>query len=74
VADPVADLVGEDGSQDAERDGAPEAELTLLDQHARGKEYDSARETDARGPEHHAEENDQVPVLLDQEIELAVDA
>jgi hypothetical protein len=74
VADPVADLVDDDGSYDAERYGAPEADLTLLDQHAGGKEYGSARETDASGPEHHAEENDQVPVMLDQGIELAVDA
>jgi hypothetical protein len=29
---------------------------------AGGKEYGSARETDARGAEHHAEENDQVPL------------
>jgi hypothetical protein len=36
--------------------------------------FHAARETDASGPEHHAEENDQVPVMLDQGIELAVDA
>jgi hypothetical protein len=46
----------------------------LANELAGGKEYGSARETDARGPEHHAEENDQVPVMLDQGIELAVDA
>jgi hypothetical protein len=38
------------------------------------RKYGSVRETDARGHEHHAEENDQAPVLLDQEIELAIDA
>ena len=45
----------------------------LANQLAGGKEYGSARETDARGPEHHAEENDRVLVMLDQGIELAVD-
>ena len=74
MADPVADLVTDDGPKDAERYGATEAEVALLDQHVGGKEYGSARETDACGPEHHAKEYDQVPVLLDQEIELAVDA
>jgi hypothetical protein len=74
VADPVADLVTDDSPEDAERYGATEAEVALLDQHAGGKEYGSARETDACGPEHHAEENDQVPVMLDQEMEWAVDA
>src|SRR5918995_259788 len=29
-----------------------------------------ARERDARGPEHHAEEDDQVPVVLDQGIDI----
>jgi hypothetical protein len=74
VSDPVADLVTDDSPEDAERYSATEAEVALLDQHAGGQEYGSARETDARGPEHHAEENDQVPVMLDQEMELAVDA
>ena len=46
----------------------------LANELAGGKEHGSARETDASGPEHHAEENDQVPVMLDQGIELAVDA
>jgi hypothetical protein len=70
----VADLVTDDSPEDAERYGSTGADLTLLDQHAGGKEYGSARETDASGPEHHAEENDQVPVMLYQGIELAVDA
>ena len=74
MADPVADLVDDDGSWDAERYMSLEAELTLLDRHAGGKEYGSARQTDARGPEYHTEENDQVPVMVDQKIDLAVDA
>jgi hypothetical protein len=74
VASPVADLVTDDSPEDAESYGASEAEVALLDQDAGGKEFGSARETDARGLEHHAEENDQIPVMLDQGIELAVDA
>lgn len=46
----------------------------LANELAGGKEYGSARETEARGPDHHAEENDPVLVMLDQGIELAVDA
>src|SRR5918994_5086022 len=43
--------------------------MTLLNQYASGQEYGRARERDTRGPEHHAEEDDQVPVVLDQGIE-----
>src|SRR5215208_610127 len=70
VAHPVADLVADDGPEDAEDYGAPEAEVTLLDQHPRGQEYGRTREGDAHGPEHHAEEDDQVPVVLDQGVEV----
>ena len=74
VADPVAELVTDDSPEYAERYGATSASVALLDQHAGGKEYGSARETDSRGPGHPAEGNDRVAVMLDQGIELAVDA
>src|SRR5215210_8413199 len=66
VAHPVADLVADDGPEDAEDYGAPEAEVTLLDQHPGGQEYGRARERYTHRPEHHAKEDDQVPVVLDQ--------
>src|ERR671910_277333 len=48
--------------------------MTLLNQYASGQEYGRARERDTRGPEHHAEEDDQVPVVLDQGIECFHDS
>ena len=68
VADPVTDLVTDDGPEDAEQYGFPEFQVTLLNQYAGGQEYGRARERDARGPEHHAEEDDQVSVVLYQGI------
>src|SRR5215207_11272671 len=37
--DPVADLVPDNGTQDAEHDGIPQVKMSLLDQDAGGKEY-----------------------------------
>src|SRR5215210_8531141 len=70
VAYPVADLIADDGTEDTEGYGALEAEVALLDQHARGQEYGRARKRDSHGPEHHAEEDDQVPVVLEQGVEF----
>src|SRR5215211_6960738 len=70
VSHPVADLVPDDGPEDAEDYGAPEAEVPLLDQHSRSQEYGRTGEGDAHGPEHHSEEDDQVPVVLEQGVEV----
>jgi Amidohydrolase family len=43
--------------------------VTLLNQYTGCQEYGRARERDARGPEHHAEEDDQIPVVVDQGID-----
>jgi hypothetical protein len=58
VAHPVTDLVSDDGSKDAKQYGVPEVEVALLNQYASSQEDGRARERDAHGPEHHAEEDD----------------
>src|SRR5215213_1024455 len=70
VAHPVADLVADDGPEDPEDYGTPEAEVALLDKHAGGQDYGRARDGDSHGSQHHAEEDDQVPVVLDQGVEF----
>src|SRR5215210_1248387 len=70
VADPVTDLIPDDSPKDANRNGVPEVKIALLDQYTCGQEYGHARERDTRGPYHHAEEDNQVPVVLDQGVEL----
>ena len=72
VADPVTDLVPDDGPKDAKQYGVPEVQVTLLNQYAGGQEYGRARERDARGPEHHAKEDDQVSVVLDQGVKFSM--
>src|SRR5215218_4902119 len=42
--------------------------------HIRIKENSRGWERDSRGPEHHADEDEKVPVMLDQGIELSVAA
>jgi hypothetical protein len=58
------------GPEYAENDGAPEIEVALLDQHSRSQEYGRTREGDPHGPQHHAEEDYQVAVVLDQGVEF----
>jgi hypothetical protein len=70
VAHPVTDLVSDDGSKDAKQYGAPEVEVALLNQYASSQENGRTRERDAHGPEHHAQEDDQISVVLDQRVEL----
>src|ERR687889_241721 len=70
VADPVTDLVPNNSPEDAKQYGAPEVQVTLLNQYASGQEYSRARERNAHGPEHHSEEDDHVPVALDQRVEF----
>ena len=70
MAQPVTDLIPDDSPEDAAHYGAPEVQVALLNQYASRQEYGRARERDAHGPEHHAEEDDQIPVVLDQGIEF----
>src|SRR5215208_6290709 len=70
VAHPITDLVSDDGSKDGKQYGVPEVEVALLSQYASSQENGRARERDAHGPEHHAEEDDQIPVVLDQGVEF----
>jgi hypothetical protein len=70
VADPVTDLVADDRPEDAKHYGVPEVQVALLNQHAGGQEDGRAREWDACGPEHYAEQHDQVPIVLDEWVEL----
>src|SRR5215212_4466472 len=66
ASDPVADLVADDGPQDAEHDGVPEVEVSLLDQYSGGEEYGLAGQRHPRALEHHPKEDDQVAVVLDE--------
>src|SRR5215216_63348 len=70
VANPVTDLVPDDGPEDTKHYGLREVKVALLSQYTGGHEYGRARERDTGGPEHHAEEDDQVPVVLDQGVEF----
>src|SRR5215208_355548 len=70
VAHPVTDLVSDDGSKDAKQYGVPEVEVALLNQYASSQENGRARDGDAHGPEHHAQEDDQIPVVFDQRVEF----
>src|SRR5215203_1868138 len=50
VANPVTDLVPENGPENANYYGGPEAKVALLNQHAGGQEYGRTRERDAGRP------------------------
>src|SRR5215217_5362917 len=65
-ADPVADLIPDHGSQDAEHYDVAQVEASPLDQDACGQEYGLAGQGHPGALKHHPEEDDQVTVLLDE--------
>src|SRR5215203_2850253 len=64
--DPVADLVPDNGPQDAEHDGIPQVKMSLQDQDAGGKEYGLTRQRHSRALQHHPKEDDEVAVVGDE--------
>src|SRR5215208_962246 len=64
--EPVADLVPNNGPQDAEHDGIAQVKVPPLDQDAGGEEYGLAGQRYPGALEHHPEEDDQVAVVLDE--------
>src|SRR5215216_5982688 len=64
--DSVADLVPDNGPQDAEHDGIPQVKMSLLDQDAGGKEYGLTRQRHSRALQHHPKEDDEVAVVGDE--------
>src|SRR5215217_2390780 len=64
--DPVADLVPDNGTQDAEHDGIPQVKMSLLDQYSGGEEYGLTGQRHSRALQHHPKEDEQVAVLFDE--------
>ena len=65
-ANPVTNLVAYHGAQDPEDDGVPEVEVPPLGHDTRGQEDGLSGQRHPRALEHHAEEDNQVPVLRDE--------
>src|SRR5215217_4852244 len=63
---PVADLVPDNGTQDAEHDGIPQVKMSLLDQYSGGEEYGLTGQRYSGALQHHPKEDDQVAVVGDE--------
>src|SRR5215213_3315196 len=64
--EPVADLVPNNGPQDAEHDGIAQVKVPPLDHDAGGEEYGLAGQRYPGALEHHPAEDDQVAVVVEE--------